>query len=207
MGARAARVFGTHTAAAPTSSASSYVVCCLRMVVAVSGAVGDPASFCRALVALTLLGPVPAAPAGAPCDLIAAWKPNGRSVQDAPTHRRRLHEGGSEVIVVGIDAHSRSHAAAAIDEQGRLLEEIEVRAGPRGLAQLRAWVEALPRPRLVAIENARGYGLAIVRLLLEQGEKLVDVPATPTCDGRRGSGQRGKHDQGDALVVARLGLR
>jgi transposase len=111
------------------------------------------------------------------------------------------------VVIIGIDAHSRSHAAAAIDEHGRLLEAIEVGAGARGLAQLRAWIEALPRPRLVAIENARGYALAIVRLLLTEGEELVDVPATLTCDGRRGSGLRGKHDKGDALVVARIGLR
>jgi transposase len=111
------------------------------------------------------------------------------------------------VIIVGIDAHSRSHAAAAIDEHGRLLEGIEVGAGPRGLAQLSVWIEALPKPRLVAIENVRGYGLAIVQSLLAQGEELVDVPAKLTCDGRRSSGQRGKHDQGDALVVARIGLR
>jgi hypothetical protein len=26
--------------------------------------------------------------------------------------------------------------------------------------------------------------------MLAQGEELVDVPATLTCDGRRGSGQR-----------------
>ena len=111
------------------------------------------------------------------------------------------------MIIVGIDAHSRSHAAAAIDEHGRLLEAIEVGAGPHGLAKLKGWIGALSQPRLVAIENARGYGLAIVRVLLAQGEELVDVPATLTCDGRRGSGQRGKHDQGDALVVARIGLR
>jgi transposase len=111
------------------------------------------------------------------------------------------------VIIVGIDAHSRSHAAAAIDEHGRLLETIEVAAGLPGLGQLLAWIEALPRPRLVAIENARGYGLAIAQSLLAQGEELVDVPATLTCDGRRTSGQRGKSDQGDALVVARIGLR
>jgi transposase len=111
------------------------------------------------------------------------------------------------VIIVGIDAHSRSHAAAAIDEQGRLLDGIEVGAGPRGLAKLSTWIAALPKPRLVAIENARGYGLAIAQSLLAQSEELVDVPATLTCDGRRSSGQRGKHDQGDALVVARIALR
>jgi transposase len=111
------------------------------------------------------------------------------------------------MIIVGIDPHSRSHAAAAIDEQGRLIEAINVDAGVRGLERLCAWLEALPQPRLVAIENARGYGLAIVRRLLAQGEELVDVPAVLTCDGRRGSGQRGKHDQGDALVIARVALR
>jgi transposase len=111
------------------------------------------------------------------------------------------------MIIVGIDPHSRSHVAAAIDEQGRLVEGIEVDAGGRGLELLCAWLAALPQPRLVAIENARGYGLAIVRRLLTQEEELVDVPAGLTSDGRRGSGQRGKHDQGDALVIARVALR
>jgi transposase len=63
------------------------------------------------------------------------------------------------------------------------------------------------QPRLVAIENALGYGLALARRLLHAGEELVDVPAVLTCDGRRSSGRRGKHDQGDALVVARIALR
>jgi transposase len=111
------------------------------------------------------------------------------------------------VIVVGIDPHSRAHAAAAVDEQGRLVGAIEVGASPLELARLQAWIERLPQPRLIAIENARGYGLALVRLLLAQGEQLVDVPATLTSGGRRSSGQRGKTDQGDALAVARIGLR
>ena len=111
------------------------------------------------------------------------------------------------MIVVGIDPHSRLHAAAAVDEQGRLLDGTEVGAGPGELSRLLAWIECLPRPRLVAIENARGYGLALARLLLAQGEELVDVPASLTSDGRRGSGQRGKTDHSDALVVARIGLR
>lgn len=111
------------------------------------------------------------------------------------------------MIVVGIDPHSRAHAAAAVDGQGRLLEAIEIGAGPRELARLQAWIHRLPQQRLIAIENARGYGLPLVRLLLAQGEELVDVPATLTSDGRRGSGQRGKTDKGDALAVARIGLR
>ena len=111
------------------------------------------------------------------------------------------------MIIVGIDPHSRTHAAAAVDEHGRLLEDVEVAAGEKGLERLCAWIDRLPQPRLVAIENARGYGLALARRLIAQGEELVDVPAVLTCDGRRSSGQRGKHDQGDALVIARIALR
>jgi transposase len=111
------------------------------------------------------------------------------------------------MIIVGIDAHSRSHTAAAIDEQGRLLDTLEVTAGPTGLEQLCGWLARFEQPRLVAIENARGYGLALVRRLLLAGEELVDVPAVLTCDGRRSSGRQGKHDEGDALVVARIALR
>jgi transposase len=109
------------------------------------------------------------------------------------------------VIVVGIDSHSRAHAAAAVDREGRLLEGTQVGSTPGELVRLQAWIQRLPQPRLVAIENARGYGLPLLRLLLAQGEELVDVPATLTGDGRRGSGQRGKTDQGDALAVARIG--
>jgi transposase len=111
------------------------------------------------------------------------------------------------MIIVGIDAHSRAHAAVAVDEQGRLLDGLEVTAGPAGLERLCAWVQGFERPRLVAVENARGYGLALARRLLSEGEELVDVPASLTSDGRRRSGQRGKHDEGDALVVARIALR
>ena len=81
------------------------------------------------------------------------------------------------MIVVGIDPHSRAHAAAAIDEQGRLLDgdrdRRRVHANSNGCRRGSA---ACRQPRLVAIENARGYGLPLVRLLLAQGEELVDVP-------------------------------
>ena len=81
------------------------------------------------------------------------------------------------MIVAWIDPHSRLHAAAALDEHGRLLDGIEVGAGLGELARLLAWIGCLSRPWLVAIENVRGYGLALVRRLMAQGEELVDVPA------------------------------
>src|SRR3954453_18019179 len=111
------------------------------------------------------------------------------------------------MIIVGIDAHSGPHTAAAIDEQGRLLDTLEVTAGPTGLEQLSEWLARWEQPRLVAIEKARGYGLPLARRLLIGGEELLDVPAALPAEGRRGSGQRGKHDEGDALVIARVALR
>src|SRR5205809_305014 len=97
------------------------------------------------------------------------------------------------MIIVGIDPHSRSHAAAAIDEQGRLIEGIEVDAGPVGLAQLGAWIEVFPQPRLVAIENARGYALAIVRSLLAQPRARVAPRRRTGLPGENGCARlRGK---------------
>jgi hypothetical protein len=55
------------------------------------------------------------------------------------------------MIIVGIDPCSRSHTAATIDEQGRLLDGLEVGAGPGGLEKLCGWIAALPEPRLVAM--------------------------------------------------------
>ena len=111
------------------------------------------------------------------------------------------------MLTIGIDAHSRSHSAAAIDDQGRVVAEVTVDATADGLDRLSAWTFSLPAPRHVAIENARGYGLALARRLIGAGEHRPSVPASMTGDGRRASGQRGKTDRSDAVAIARIALR
>lgn len=110
-------------------------------------------------------------------------------------------------ITIGVDAHSRNHCAAALDEQGRVVSEIAVEADPAGLRELLEWMTAMPAPRRIAIENARGYGLAIVERLVSAGEQVIDIPGLMTRAGRRASGQRGKSDRGDAIAVALVALR
>ena len=110
-------------------------------------------------------------------------------------------------IVIGIDPHSKTHSAAAIDEQGRPLATVQVSAGPEGLAQLLGWVQCFDSDRLVAVEGCKGYGLPLVRQLLLADEAVVDVASHLTAESRRRSRRRGKDDEGDAVAIARVALR
>jgi transposase len=111
------------------------------------------------------------------------------------------------MVVIGVDTHTRTHSAAAIDAQGRVLAEIQIGAGPDELRRLARWIAEQGPARLVAIEGARGLGLALTRVLLAAGERVVDVACTLTAEGRRAGPRRGKDDPGDAIVVARVALR
>jgi len=111
------------------------------------------------------------------------------------------------VITIGIDAHSRTHAAAALDDRGRVLAELAVGSGPRELDRLVRWIAGMGPERLVAIEGARGFGLALCRRLQCAGEVVVDVAPTLTVAERRSARRSGKDDRGDAVAVARVALR
>ncbi len=111
------------------------------------------------------------------------------------------------MVIVGIDAHTRRHAAAAIDEHGRVLGVIEVGAGVEELDRLIAWITVFDTSRLVAVEGAKGFGLALTRKLLDAGEPVVDIATHLTADGRRSSRRRGKDDEIDAITIARVAMR
>jgi len=44
-------------------------------------------------------------------------------------------------------------------------------------------------------------------LLLAAGEDVIDVPTHLTAQGRRKSRRRGKDDEGDAIVIARVAVQ
>lgn len=111
------------------------------------------------------------------------------------------------MVIVGIDAHTRVHAVAAIDEHGRVLGTLQTGAGSAELDRLVAWIARFAGDRLVAIEGAKGFGLALTRRLLDAGEDVVDIAPHLTAQGRRSSRRRGKDDEGDAIVIARVALR
>ena len=111
------------------------------------------------------------------------------------------------MIIIGIDAHTRVHVAAALDEQGRVLATTQIGAAPTELATLVGWVAQFDGERVVAVEGAKGFGLALTRRLLAAGESVVDIATHLTSQGRKSSRRRGKDDKGDAMVIARIALR
>lgn len=112
-----------------------------------------------------------------------------------------------EVVTVGVDAHTQVHVAAAVDEQGRVISQLESGTDRTELARMLEWIQALPAPRRVAIEGAKGFGRALTLLLLDAGEEVIDVPTHLTAQGRRTSRRRGKDDEGDAIIIARVAVR
>lgn len=108
------------------------------------------------------------------------------------------------MVIIGIDPHSTTHVAAAVDAHGQLLGSIQVGASPQQLQGLAGWVGGFQGPRLVAVEGARGYGLALTRVLVAAGERVVDVAPALTAAGRRRGRARGKDDRIDAVAIARL---
>jgi len=123
----------------------------------------------------------------------------------ASTHRS--YEREVAMITIGIDPHTRTHSAAALDAQGRLLEEITVGSNAAELDRLARWIEGVGAERTVAIEGARGFGLALCRKLLAAGERILDVAPALTASERRSARKAGKDDRGDAVAVARIALR
>jgi transposase len=112
------------------------------------------------------------------------------------------------VIVVGVDAHSETHTAAAVDRQtAQQLAVLEVRARAAGHLELLEWAGRLGAERVWAIEDCRQFSGGLERLLLEAGEQVLRVPPKLMADQRRTARSFGKSDPIDALAAARAAIR
>ncbi len=110
-------------------------------------------------------------------------------------------------VMIGIDPHKGSHAAAAVDTDERVMAELEVRATKRQTRELLAWAERFPIRRW-AIESANGHGYLLAQQLLAAGEQVVDVPSTQAARARVLDSTRSqKNDSNDARSVAIVALR
>ncbi|MBJ7595509.1 MAG: transposase [Candidatus Dormibacteraeota bacterium] len=110
------------------------------------------------------------------------------------------------MVIIGIDCHTQVHVAASIDATGQVVGRFTAGASAQELAALTTWASN-QAPNLVAVEGARGFGLALTRCLLAADLEVADVPTHLTADGRRRSRFRGKDDESDAVVIARVALR
>ena len=110
------------------------------------------------------------------------------------------------MVVLGTDAHKRSHTVVATDETGRQVGEVTVAATSEGHLRLVKWAAQWPVRRW-AIEDCRALSRRLEADLLKIGEQVVRVPPKLMAGVRRSARTRGKSDPIDALAVARAALR
>lgn len=112
------------------------------------------------------------------------------------------------MVVVGSDVHKRTHTFVVVDEVGRKLGEITVKADPKGHDKAIRWArERFGDEVLWAIEDCRHLSARLELDLLDAGERVVRVPPKLMAEQRRLARTRGKSDPIDALAVARAALR
>jgi len=106
------------------------------------------------------------------------------------------------VVIGGVDTHGRTHHAAVIDQQGRLLADAEFPATSDGYRKVLGWLGRRGRIHAVGVEGTGSYGAGLARFLCDRGVKVVEVDRPD----RRTRRQRGKSDPIDAEAAARAVL-
>jgi transposase len=102
-------------------------------------------------------------------------------------------------VTGGVDTHSDTHTAAALDPTGRLLGHQQFPATPTGYTVLLTWLQTFGHVVLVGIEGTGAYGAGLAGHLRTAGVALVEVDR-PDRTTRR---HRGKSDPLDAEAAAR----
>ncbi len=111
------------------------------------------------------------------------------------------------MVILGIDAHKRTHTAVAIDNTGRKLASKTTGTRTSDHLALLAWASELDDERLWAIEDCRAMTRRLERDLLAAGERIVRVPVKLMAKVRDSARTYGKSDPIDALAVARAAQR
>jgi len=105
-------------------------------------------------------------------------------------------------VIVGVDTHTDTHAAVAIDQHGRRLDSIEVEANRAGYRELLAWAHRLGTLSAVGVEGTGSYGVGLSRFLTAAGVMVIEVGRVNRQHRRR----YGKSDPADAEAAARAVL-
>lgn len=112
------------------------------------------------------------------------------------------------MVIVGIDAHMKSHTLVAIDDAGRQLGQKVIDAVSSGHASGLRWATGrFGRDVTWAIEDCRHVTRRLERDLMDAGQKVVRVPTKLMARTRSSARTWGKSDPIDALAVARAALR
>jgi transposase len=112
------------------------------------------------------------------------------------------------MVVLGIDAHKRTHTVVAVDEAGRQLGVRVTRTTSTAAhLELVVWAEKFGPGRLWAVEDCRHLSRRLEADLLAAGEQIVRVPPKLMAGTRKSARTYGKSDPIDALAVARAAVR
>jgi transposase len=111
------------------------------------------------------------------------------------------------MVILGVDAHKRSHTVVAVDELGRQLGVTTVGTTSADHLGLLRWAARWGADRRWAVEDCRHLSRRLERDLLAGGERIVRVPPKLMAHARDAARTVGKSDPIDALAVARAALR
>ena len=110
------------------------------------------------------------------------------------------------MVILGTDAHKRSHTIVAVDPAGVGIGSLTVAATTEGHLRAVQWA-AQWAERQWAIEDCRALSRRLEGDLLGVGERVVRVPPKMMARQRGIARQPGKSDPIDALAVGRAALR
>jgi transposase len=102
-------------------------------------------------------------------------------------------------VTGGVDTHSNTHHAAALDHVGHLLGTREFRADLVGYQQLFDWLESFGTVTRIGVEGTGCYGAGLTRFLRRHHVQVIEV----NRPDRRSRRIRGKSDPLDAESAAR----
>jgi transposase len=102
-------------------------------------------------------------------------------------------------VIGGVDCHSKTHHAVALDQYGRRLDDRQFRATAAGYGQLVAWLHGFGSVEAVGVESTSSYGAGLTRALLGAGMRVCEV----NQPHRHVRARRGKSDVVDAEAAAR----
>ncbi len=102
-------------------------------------------------------------------------------------------------IFLGVDTHSQTHVAVALDGAGRRLGELAIANDRGGYAELLDWALGFGVVIAAGVEGTGSYGAGLSRFLRAKGASVLEVNRTSRQHRRR----YGKHDAADAEAAAR----
>jgi transposase len=112
------------------------------------------------------------------------------------------------MIVIGVDAHKRTHTLVALDAvTGVSRGETMVQASDDGALNALRFAAGLDSDRVWAVEDCRHVTARLERALLGAGERVIRVPPGLTGESRKATRTPGKSDPIDARAVALAAIR